>query len=85
MSRTAAAAETAFSGRAAFGIYTGGQSWDVQSWGNNLALASAAGSAGADVTQNLTISFQGEMAGATSDSLNLRNFTVIRYPAQVNP
>jgi hypothetical protein len=33
----------------------------------------------------LTISLQGGMAAATSDSLVLRNFSIVRYPAQINP
>jgi hypothetical protein len=33
----------------------------------------------------LTISFQGAMSTTTSDTVNLSNFTVIRYPAQSNP
>jgi hypothetical protein len=85
VSRPCAAAETAFVGRITFGIYAGGQSWDAESWGNSLSLANAVGSAAVDTTQTLTISFQADMAGTTSDSAVLRNFTVIRYPAQTNP
>jgi len=33
----------------------------------------------------LTISFLGQMSGSTSDTLTLSNFTVLRYPAEVNP
>jgi hypothetical protein len=85
VSRPCVAAETAFVGRITFGIYAGGQSWDAESWGNSLSLANAVGSAAVDTTQTLTISFQADMAGTTSDSAVLRNFTVIRYPAQTNP
>jgi hypothetical protein len=84
LSRTSVAAETAVAGHAAFGILASGQSWDAQSWGNTLALASAAGAAGADPTQNLTITSSGAMTGTTTDTVNLLNFTVIRYPAQAN-
>jgi hypothetical protein len=85
VSRPCVAAETAFVGRITFGIYAGGQSWDAESWGNSLSLANAVGSAAVDTTQTLTISFQADMAGTTSDSAVLRNFTVIRYPTQTNP
>jgi hypothetical protein len=85
LSRPCVSAETLFVGRITFGIYAGAQSWDSQSWGNSLSLANTVGSATNDTTQNLTIAFQGDMAGATSDSVILRNFTVIRYPAQTNP
>ena len=57
----------------------------VQRWGNSLALANSVGTAGEDTTVNLTISLRGQMSGATADSVSLRNFTVVRYPAQVNP
>jgi hypothetical protein len=72
-------------GHMSFGIDATGQSWDTQSWGNVLGLANAVGSATEDSTQNVTISLQGQMAGSTSDAVVLRNFTVIRYPAQTNP
>jgi hypothetical protein len=85
VSRPCVAAESAFVGRITFGIYAGGQSWDAESWGNSLSLANAVGSVAVDTTQTLTISFQADMAGTTSDSAVLRNFTVIRYPAQTNP
>jgi hypothetical protein len=44
-----------------------------------------AGSAAENTSLNLTISLLSAMAGATSDSVILRNFTVVRYPAQTNP
>jgi len=85
LSRTTTSSETAFVGRMTFGIGASGQSWDVQSWGNTLSFAPGVGSAAANISQNLTISLQGNMAGSTTDTVNLSNFTVIRYPAQSNP
>ena len=84
-SRASVAAETALAGHIAFGLGAGTQSWDAQSWGNSFSLANAVGSASADITQSLTVSFRGQMASATSDSIGLSNFTVLRYPAQVSP
>jgi hypothetical protein len=84
-SRSSVASETAVVGRIALGIDSGTQSWDAQSWGNSLTLANTVGSAGEDTTQNLTISFRGQMLAVTGDSVLLSNFTVIRYPAQTNP
>jgi hypothetical protein len=84
-SRSSVASETAVVGRIALGIDSGTQSWDAQSWGNSLTLANTVGSAGEDTTQNLTISFRGQMLAVSSDSVLLSNFTVIRYPAQTNP
>ena len=79
------AADTAFAGKLEFGINAGSQTWSGQSWGSTLAFATALGTAAVDTTQNLTITFQGQMAGTTGDSVFLSNFTVVRYPAQVNP
>jgi hypothetical protein len=33
----------------------------------------------------VTIAFLGQMSGSTSDTVSLSSFTVVRYPAQVNP
>ena len=85
LSRASVTTETALAGRLSFAILATGQSFDAQSWGNSFAPASAVGLAAEDTTQNLTISLRGQMAGATTDSVTLRNFTVVRYPAQSNP
>lgn len=85
LSRTAGSSETAFSGRMTFGVSSATQTWDTQSWGSNLSFAVTTGGASANISQNLTISFQGDTASVTSDTLNLMNFTVTRYPAQSNP
>jgi len=85
LSRAEAGSEAVFTGRLAFSVWTGGQTWDSQSWGGSTTLAAAAGSAAADTTQNLTISFGAQMAGTTTDAIKLENFTVTRYPAQTNP
>jgi hypothetical protein len=86
INRTAAASESLFAGRTSFGLYSGGQTWDTQSWGGStLALASSAGSSTLNTAVAITISFQGDTATSGADTLTLRNFTVIRYPAQTNP
>lgn len=84
-SRTAVSSETAVAGKMALGIYAGAQIWDGQSWGNSLNFAAVVGTAAENTGVNLTISLLSAMAGATSDSVVLRNFTVTRYPAQTNP
>ncbi len=83
--RTAASSETAVAGKMALGIYSGAQIWDAQSWGNSLSFAAVVGTAAENMGSSLTISLLSAMAGATSDSVSLRNFTVVRYPAQSNP
>jgi hypothetical protein len=85
LSRAAAAAETSVAGQLEFGINVGAQSYAAQSWGSALAFAAAVGNATVNSSVNLTISFQGQMAGTTTDAVALSNFTVIRYPAQSNP
>jgi hypothetical protein len=85
VSRSAAATETEFVGRTDLGTYSGAQLWDTQSWGTALAFLAATGTATIDITQALTVDFRGQMASAGSDSVVMRNFTVVRYPAQTNP
>ena len=85
VSRTSAAGETALGGRAEAGINSSAVQWDAQSWGAALALAASAGTAQDSLAAPLTVSFLGSMAGATSETITLRNFTVVRYPAQQNP
>ena len=84
-SRAGGATEALLAGHTSFGTYVGGQTWDTQTWGVALSLAASAGTAAVNTSQAVTVSLQGQMAGATSDSVLLRNFTVIRYPAQSNP
>lgn len=84
--RSGASSEAQFSGTSRFGLYVGGQSWDTMSWGNaSLAFQASSGSAGENTAQPLLVDFRGQLATGTSDSLILRNFTVVRHPAQSNP
>jgi hypothetical protein len=85
MVRSSAAGESLLVGRSDFGLLSGSQVWDTQSWGNGTAFAAATGSASEDTSQAVTIRFRGQMAQATTETVSLRNFTVIRYPAQANP
>jgi hypothetical protein len=85
LSRAASASESALPGRVSLGVYSGAQSWDSQSWGSSLSLTGTAGTANENTTVAMTISFRGQMAGSTADTVSLRNFTVVRYPAQSNP
>jgi hypothetical protein len=84
-SRAGGATEALLIGHSSLGIYGSGQTWDTQTWGIGLNLAVTAGTAGENTSQAVRVSLQGQMAGTTSDSVFLRNFTVIRYPAQANP
>lgn len=85
LERTAAAAETAVSGRADAGVHASGAQWNVQSWGTSVTFAASAGNAGDPVAQALTVDFLGRILTAGADVVALKNFTVLRYPAQQNP
>jgi hypothetical protein len=85
LSRAASASDTSVAGAISLGIGTSAQPYSVQSWGSALPFAAAVGSAAENSTINLTVTFSGAMAAATSDSVVLSNFTVTRYPALANP
>ncbi len=85
LTRTATAADTALAARLGIGFHAAGQMWDAQSWGSALAQATAAGSVNENASASLTISFRGQMTASGADTVALRNFTVVRYPAQSNP
>jgi hypothetical protein len=85
LARTSMASETVLAGHVTFGILATTQSWDAQSWGNSFALANAVGSAAANTSLSLTVTFPARLGSATGDVISLSNFTVIRYPAQTNP
>ena len=84
-SRVGGAGDSLLAGHTSFGIYDTGQIWDSQTWGSVISSAVSAGVAGENTAQSLRVSLRGDMTGATADSVVLRNFTVIRYPAQANP
>jgi len=83
--RAASGTEGLLAGHTNFGIFGSGQTWDTQTWGVGLSLVTNAGTASENTSQALRVSLQGHMAATTSDSVLLRNFTVVRYPAQTNP
>jgi hypothetical protein len=85
LSRSGTAQETALVGHTDFGISAGSQVYDTQSWGSALSLATLVGTVAENITQALTIDFRGQIAAASLDVLTLRNFTVVRYPAQTSP
>jgi len=84
-SRAVGATEGLLTGVTSVGIFGGGETWSSQTWGGGLSLAVSAGTAGEDTSQTVRVSLQAQLSGATSESVVLRNFTVIRYPAQANP
>lgn len=85
VSRSAGASDARLTGETDFSIFGTSQLWDSQTWGTVLPLATSSGTSTEDTSQALTVSFRGQMASTTSDAISLRNYMVIRYPAQVNP
>lgn len=85
VARSAAASEGRLTGQSDFSIYGTSQVWDSQTWGTALTLANTTGISSEDTSQALTVSFRGQMVSTTTESVSLRNFMLIRYPAQANP
>ncbi len=85
VSRSAGAGDAYIAGHANAGVHSGGAQWDIESWGNSLALAAGVGNASDSLSSPLAIGFLGKLAGSTSETVTLRNFTVVRYLAGSNP
>ena len=85
VTRSAVKEASKVAGRAEAGIHAGGAQWSVQSWGTALALAADVGQASDPLTSPLTIDLLAHMDAVTTETVTLRNFTVVRYPAQANP
>jgi hypothetical protein len=83
--RSASAAELLATGRADVAIHTAGAQWSAQSWGSSLAAEFEAGTASEAPAAPVTVDFLGQMGWATTETITLRAFTVVRYPAQANP
>ncbi len=75
-----------FSGRAEGGAYATGIQWGLQSWGNGpTGFLTGGANVVAAFSSPVLIDFRGSLSSVSSDTISLRNFTVIRYPAQLNP
>jgi hypothetical protein len=85
MTRTGGPLETSVAGNASFSVGTTGQVWNAQTWSSAPAEALAVGTATENIAAPVTFDFRGNMVSAGADSINLANFTVLRYPAQSNP
>jgi len=79
--RNAAVSEAVISGWAEAGASTAACQLSVQSWGTVLGLAAGVRNAYDSLQYNVVVAFQGQMAATTTDTVTLRNFSVVRYPA----
>jgi hypothetical protein len=53
----------------------------VQTWGTLLGFAASVENAYDSLSYPIVLTFQGQMAATTTDTVTLRNFAVVRYPA----
>ncbi len=82
LSRSGLSSETRTNGVARFGVYAQDQTqYDVESWGLGSTLAYLSGNATDSTSGSIIIDLRGRMSNNTSDTLTLRNYTVVRYPA----
>jgi len=79
--RNAAVSDAFISGRAEAGANTSASQMSVQSWGTVLGLAAGVLNAYDSLSYPIVLAFQGQMAATTTDTVTLRNFSVVRYPA----
>jgi hypothetical protein len=84
LTRSGVAGETVLTGRAETTSTTAGTQWSASSWGSIAVLTASAGTTSTTFTGPLTVTFSGQMTAAGTDSLTLRNYTVIRYPGVSN-
>jgi len=85
VSRGGGASESLVSGKADAAVHSSGAQLSVLNWGATLTLQSLVVASSESLTAPLTIDFLGKMNATTGETVTLRNFTVVRYPAQQNP
>ncbi len=85
VARTMASSETRLTGTSDWSIFGTDQLWDSQTWGTTAILTLTSGAGTEDTSQAIPIQFRGQLTTGGGDSVSLRNFAVIRYPAQANP
>lgn len=83
--RTLTSSATHVALRATGGLHGTGTAWGIQSFTNAGAVEAAASNTSGVPTNFFVIDFRGQLSSASSDTVILRNFSVIRYPAQSNP
>ena len=68
-------------GWAEAGANSAASQMSVETWGTVLGFAAAVENAYDSLQYPLVLAFQGQMAATTTDTVTLRNYTVVRYPA----
>ncbi len=59
--------------------------WNWQSWGNSTAMLAGGGTNASPPAGDIEVELVGQMATPTAETLTLRNFMILRIPAQSNP
>jgi hypothetical protein len=80
--RISPALEAMVAGKAEAAVWSGGAQLRAETRGSTLTYAAGVANATDSIVAPLTINFQVKMLQATSETVTLRNFTVVRYPAQ---
>jgi hypothetical protein len=78
--RNGSASDAFVSGWAEAGANSSGAQLSVQSWGTALAFAAGVQNGWDSLDYPIVLACHGRMAAATTDTLTLRNFSVVRYP-----
>ena len=78
--RNAAASDALISGWAEAGCGSAAFQVSVQSWGTVLGFNASVLNAWDSPAYSIALAFKGNMAAVTTDTVTLRNFTVVRYP-----
>jgi hypothetical protein len=79
--RSGAVGDAFVSGWAEAGANTSACQLSVQTWGTVLGFGVGVLNAYDSLSYPLTLAFQGQMAATTTDTVTLRNFSVVLYPA----
>ena len=79
--RNASVSDALVSGWAEAGANTSASQLSVQSWGTVLPFGVGVLNAYDSLQYPLVLAFQAQMAATTTDTVTLRNYSVVRYPA----
>jgi hypothetical protein len=82
VSRSLASSETLFTGRLDLPVLATGLQWNSQTWGSTSTLASGVGIFSDSLSAAVPLSFWAQMNSGTAETVTLRNFTVVWYPAK---
>jgi hypothetical protein len=63
-------------------VSTAGTTLDMQSWGTSLALGTVVAPASDAITSPIVVQFEAGLSAASTDTVSLQNYTILRYPAQ---